>query len=343
MPVAALPVPTTAPAATRVPAPRRRAGTPARTASRTPVVSSAKPSPAALAGTVTGGASTRGAARPPRRYGGFVGALNREWEQLAASPAAARGLDDWRRQHPQLLGDLSALGDLEEHARGTLLVDASARRARRDEVLNALVQLAHTGDQLAVRAITQLLLGDLVAMGRRLRRTYGASTDDVHVDLVGWLVLVIPTCPTDHPEGTATRLTLDTLKRLTRDQKSRPHEVPLTEDHESLPSPGTSATDLPLTEVLAWAVRSHVVTVTEATWLVQLADQGPHGRDLQGLAHDVGVSYLAMRKRVSRLKQRLADHVRSIVETPVDHLQGMWELEPNPAAAEAPAPALRAA
>src|SRR2546423_8313114 len=97
--------------------------------------------------------------------------LEREWEQLEASPASARRLRRLAVGEPSL-APFATLGVLQR-----FVEDRATAPERRDEVLIALVRQAagDTGDDLAARTVLQLLLPGCKALVRRYCWTDGAD------------------------------------------------------------------------------------------------------------------------------------------------------------------------
>lgn len=128
----------------------------------------------------------------PSRGRGVVEALNADWQQLVASRPAEVG--QWVVRRPELGCDVTL---------AQLVTRASAGC---DATLHALLSEARSGDRLAVRTVLQSLLGRLVRMAGRDRRS---SVDDYVA--AAWCVIVgYPLAA--RPARIGANLALDTLK-----------------------------------------------------------------------------------------------------------------------------------
>jgi hypothetical protein len=274
------------------------------------------------------GAAHRGSVEPLRHHTtGLVGALNSEWRRLLLDPSHRVRLARWRVEVPALtpFADLAAVLDA-----ATTSLDGT--------VLNALLDLARRGDELAARTALQAVLGPVV---RVARRTVGYADGDLEESLsraveAAWRVI------RDYPVDRACRpvdgISLDVLAVLTGPGRQAVTEVPvglpadLGDRREDVAAAdeareafwaavrqpgGRSCADEELIVLLAWAVRAGVITRSEAHLLLRLHSPQEPGRSssCREVAEHLGIAHAAVRQRASRATRRLAAAVRAHLGT----------------------------
>jgi hypothetical protein len=258
---------------------------------------------------------------------GLVGALNDEWRRLVADPSHRSRVAGWRCRVSALapFADLAAILD-----RATTAVEG--------EVLNGLLLLARSGDELAARTVLQAMLGPLV---RLARRTVAYADGDLEESLsraveAAWRV--IHNYPLDRACRPVDGISLDVLAALTGGGRRGGIEVPVglpadlgerSEDvaeadelreafWAAVREPGVRAcADEELIVLFAWAVRARVISRAEAHLLLRLHSPEEPGRPLtcREVAQHLGIAHAAVRQRASRATRRLAAAVQAHLQT----------------------------
>jgi hypothetical protein len=258
---------------------------------------------------------------------GLVGALNDEWRRLVADPSHRSRVAGWRCRVSALapFADLAVILD-----RATTAVEG--------EVLNGLLLLARSGDQLAARTVLQAMLGPLV---RLARRTVAYADGDLEESLsraveAAWRV--IRNYPLDRACRPVDGISLDVLAALTGGGRRGGIEVPVglpadlgerSEDvaeadelreafWAAVREPGARAcADEELIVLFAWAVRARVISRAEAHLLLRLHSPEEPGRPLtcREVAQHLGIAHAAVRQRASRATRRLAAAVQAHLQT----------------------------
>jgi hypothetical protein len=244
-----------------------------------------------------------------------------EWTRLCALSSTEHNLRRWARTEPVIDG-AAGLGDLLDR------IDAGDD-AQADHLLLALVRLAQGGQQLAGRVVLQAMLPKLARMTRTLRPS---SNDDRWLEdrrhiAVATFWEVIYVYPTARRESrVAANLALDTLHRLTSDQRKPVEEIPLDpqeatgrlaqrayeDPHERL---GSLNPDSGLLEVIGWGLEVDAITRDEAILLVRVYLPPPGAAGGAAVAGEIDVTHAAVRQRVSRARRRLIAAVRADIET----------------------------
>ena len=141
--------------------------------------------------------------------GSVLEVLDREWDELAASPKTRRALIRWANSNP----DLAGFGDLDQ-------VLASRRDPKRAEpTQRALARLAADGDELAARALLKAVTPGLVAMAAR----WGNDDEVAIEEIVALAWERIRTYPCHRSGRVSANILLDVRKRYRR---HRTFEVP---------------------------------------------------------------------------------------------------------------------
>jgi hypothetical protein len=258
---------------------------------------------------------------------GLVGALNDEWRRSVTDPSHRSRVDGWRCR----VSALAPFADL------PAILAAAVTRAE-GEVLNGLLLLARSGDQLAARTALQAMLGPLV---RLARRTVGYADGDLEESLsraveAAWRVI------RDYPLDRACRpvdgISLDVLAALTGGGRQGVVEVPVglpsdlgEHSHEiaevdelrdafwaAVREPGArTCSDEELIVLFAWAVRARVISRADAHLLLRLHSPEDPGRPLtcREVAQHLGIAHAAVRQRASRATRRLAAAVQAHLQT----------------------------
>jgi hypothetical protein len=264
--------------------------------------------------------------RPRQHTHGVVGALNAEWRRLVEDRGTRAVVRTWAEYLPALRGlkDLSA-------------VLSAASRPGNGDVLAGLLVLARGGDELAARAALQAMLGAAVRLARRTRAHAGGDLEESIARAVAATWQVIRSYPIERRRcRPADGISLDVLAVLTagrsvsaeiaaglpadladRAQPERTEAGELREAFWSLLRPGRrpACGDEQVIVLLAWAVRSHVVSAADARLLVRLhsPDEREGAINCGDVAAELGLSHAAVRQRVSRATRRLAAAVQAVV------------------------------
>ncbi|PSL01375.1 hypothetical protein CLV30_114105 [Haloactinopolyspora alba] len=253
------------------------------------------------------GAAAPGVTRARRRTdGSLAGRLNVEWARLRHDDTAAAAVASWARVHPALAGCASP-GDVEHR------VVSAPERA--DDVLLALVRLAHDGDDLAGRTVLQLMLG------KALRIAGTRAGQDPRPDLehaaISALWTTIATYPVERRPGrVAANIAMETLRLVSAELAHRRCETPASPDDVDLTAaPARPRADVELMNLLVWAVERGTVTAADATLVLDIYSPAPGESGGTAAAERHGLSWPAARQRASRAARRIADAV---------HADGSW-------------------
>lgn len=253
--------------------------------------------------------------RPPRT--GVFGQLSDDWRRVCRLHSTQHNLRRWAEAELVLEG-AGSLGDLLDR------IDAADAEGA-DRLLLALVRLAQGGQQLAGRVVLQAMLPKLARMARSLRP---AGNDDRWAEdrrhiAVATLWEVIHAYPVARRESrVAANLALDTLHRLTSQQRKPPAEVPIAPEeaadrlaqrcyldpHERLDAP---TADSGLLEVITWGVGVGAVSRSEAALLARVYLPPLDAGGAAALASEIDVTHAAARQRISRARRRLIAAVRA--------------------------------
>ncbi|MDP1805927.1 MAG: hypothetical protein Q8K72_12220 [Acidimicrobiales bacterium] len=197
--------------------------------------------------------------------------LCREWASLAHSPATTRDLARWGSSDP-ILGRFTTMAEL------VTFVERRGSPGASDAVLAALARRA-PDDQLAARALLQLLLPALCGLARRHR--WIGDVDERAQTVVAVAYERIRTYPFERrPHRIAANVVWDTTQRLLAERERHRRQPPLAGREGPgecvAPTPGESATE-ELLELLSWA-RRHGHLSPQAIRLIALtrvADVAP--------------------------------------------------------------------
>jgi hypothetical protein len=250
---------------------------------------------------------------------GIFGQLSDEWGRLCGLPSAGHNLRRWAKAEPVLGGD-GSLGELLDR------IDAGDDEEA-DRLLLALVRLAQAGQQLAGRVVLQAMLPKIARMTRTLRPSSNDdrwAEDRRHIAVATFWEVIFAYPAARRERRVAANLALDTLHRLTSDQRKGVVEIPLDpgeaadrlarrsyeDPHERL---GTLTADSNLAEVIAWGVEVAAISRDEAALLVRVYLPLPGTAGGAAVAGEIDVTHAAVRQRVSRARRRLISAVRSDV------------------------------
>lgn len=263
--------------------------------------------------------------------------LNREWALLCDSAAGRQAVRDWA-----VAGEghdpLSALVDVDGlQAVIHLLHSTDVEAGGRDAVLVGLLKRAQGGDRLAGRVVLQTMLPAAVRLALAItsRPDVLGDQDEAFAVVLAVLWQVIATYPVARRrQRVAANLYLDTLAVVRRGSTSSTHRAALAFPEQSyadirlaaepagldagqddLAGPG----DAQLCTVLAWAVRSGVLSLDEARLLARVygfdgrpAESGPE------LAAQHGTSWPALRQRCHRIARRVGRAAVAVgIDSPV--------------------------
>lgn len=251
-------------------------------------------------------------AAPPGR--GIYGQLASEWSRLCASAAAGSTIRRWARSEPHLTG-LASAGQI---------VDAidTADPARTDELIRALLNLFHSGQQLAGRVLLQAMLPKLshTAKARRGSNNLDLDPEDRRCNTIAafWEVLAHPGA--GRTSNLAGSLALDTLNLLTRPSRRTESEDAVEPDwfehnqqhrRRHLPDIAEPITDShepnqhwPLEQFIDWGLQVHAINSAEAAALTAVADTWPQPSNQ--VATQLGLTPANLRQRCSRATRSLA-------------------------------------
>ncbi len=251
---------------------------------------------------------------------GIFRQLSDEWARLCGLSSAQHNLRRWATAEPVLDGATS-LGDLLDR------IDAGDHDEA-DRVLLALIRLAQGGQQLAGRVVLQAMLPKIARMTRTLRPSSNDdrwAEDRQHIAVATFWEIVYAYPVARRESRVAANLALDTLHRLTSEQRKPMVEVPLdpeeaadrlaqrsyVDPHERL---GTVTADSGLLEVIIWGVTVEAVTRDEAALLIRAYLPPPGVAGGAAVAGEIDVTQAAVRQRISRARRRLIAAVRADVE-----------------------------
>jgi hypothetical protein len=221
--------------------------------------------------------------------GNVFTALDCEWERLASSRAIARRLPDVCRT----AGGARTLAEVQRYVRRSDPAEA-------DQVLLALVARAIEGDDLAARALLQLLLPGTRSLARRWWAL--GDRDERAAAAVAAVYQRIRRYPLDRRPGRVAANVLMDAARDLRNAVPRP-DAPATE-----PRPDERAAPVPhpgveLTEVLCDAVHEGVLAPAEASLI---ARSRIAGHRLSELSADQGIPERTLFAHRQRAERRLA-------------------------------------
>jgi hypothetical protein len=241
--------------------------------------------------------------------------LNAEWRELCADADAVATVGSWPRTQPAL----ACVTALEQVPRRVSAADPGTR----DEILLALLTLAQAEDQLAGRAVLQVMMPKAVrvAMGVLRRPDVAGDRDEAFATAVAALWQVIARYPIERrPKRVAANLAMDTLAVVQRGHTGSSHfartfpERPCADlrevcepaqrdvDIDDLSGP----VDAELLMLLAWGVRTGVLQLEQARFLARAYGlDGLPAQSSAAVAAEYGLSAAALRQRCHRLARHL--------------------------------------
>lgn len=275
-------------------------------------------------------------ARPVQRRApmttGLVGALNRDWQHLAATPTP-RHWDQRLRQHRtvgQLLAAISRLGN----------------PALADPLLHALLRHHADGDQLAGRALLQTMLGKVTRMTNTARARGVPDPGSAAMEAMWTAIRAYPLHRTTSVAG---NLALNALKALQRPEDLT--EIPL--PHPDLDAASSCTVQISadaaeegdpngdqladpqhrVAQTLAWALEHRILSPVDVRILTlvyidppaattawrhdELCRRGRHGgEDLHTIADTLGMTHAALRQRHCRAIRALIDAIAGRLANP---------------------------
>lgn len=251
----------------------------------------------------------------PHTGRGLYGHLNSEWAHLATAPTNTAQFRSWGAQHPALHA-VTSLHDLPRHV--SQIQDT-------DPILNALLQLHQAGEQLAGRALVQIMLGKLIGITHSARLDANTHDGTVFETRAAVTVAAFWEICSTHPagRGVASALALKTLGKITRPARLRSlNTVPLPETTDTWPAEDVltdaASAVARLSSLLDWATSTAAIS-TEERALLERAYLSPDAEDSSraDLAAELGITAAALRKRTSRATARIRAAV--IANTHRDH------------------------
>lgn len=243
----------------------------------------------------------------------IISCLAAEWSATITTTRARTQVHQWGVSETVLRGHSNA-GDILD------AIDTGTPQAK-DQILLALLRLAHAGDALAERTVLQAMLPKLCLLTHSVDTQDGALATDRGAVVVEAFLAVVADYPIHRrPRGVAGNLSLDTLHTITTHLRSAPkiHTTPIdpTELSEDLHS-DTALGDQPnaqqeLQQVLGWASRQQIISHHDADLLaaVFLPDPDTAGGHA-AVAQAWGMSSAAVRQRCSRATRRIRDAVQA--------------------------------
>lgn len=244
--------------------------------------------------------------------------LTHEWVQLNTTTPPAT-LRRWATHHPVLTG----------HSRVSDIIDRIDRapRPEKDQTLLALIQLFHTGHQLAGRVVLQAMLPGI----SRIRPSSAAVDPDESIEDRQHATLVeFWTTLSEYPTQTRTtsvaaNLMLDTLNKVS-DLKARlptPLAVDptvlhvVTEQHheDDLETPTATITETTdIADLLTWGLRSGCITTAEAELLTLVYVDAPYKHtgacNYEAATSKFDISARTARRRCAAATDRLTEAIR---------------------------------
>ena len=227
--------------------------------------------------------------------------LNRDWNALTTSPAAAAALRRWH-DDPDL--NAESLDDLLERIWEAPMLDA-------DRMCAALARRA-SDDTVAARVLLQALRPGLRTLGRRL--ALGAAFDDVDHEVIALAWERIRTYPYDRrPRKIAPNVLLDVRKRYLQHLREDRGDIGLDElpphlqpsapsaEHEALDTELPSLRRAHATLTDAVAIGTITGTAAQVIWRARVV--GVSDADLAG---DLGLELRTLQRRRQRAERQLA-------------------------------------
>lgn len=285
-------------------------------------------------------ASPRSRRVPPRttyHQTGYVGALNREWALICATPASAAAVRAWAHRE-------RALARYADLAHIELAVRTCTDRDQIDKIFLALIRSAATGAtwaELASRTLLQLMLPKAVAIYRSQWHRIADAEERISA-VIACMYEVIRTYPTDRrPAKIPANIGLDTLSLVQRRAgRATERELPVepADPRLALGAPETDVPESPdllrrtlklrlvrradaaladvlgsrpqspgqvLLEVLACAVEERVLAAADAQLLARAYLGG--GATDEMIAHQLGVERTTVCKRRLRAVRTLTE------------------------------------
>jgi hypothetical protein len=265
--------------------------------------------------------------------------LNREWALLCDSAAGRQAVRDWAvaAEGQDALSGLVYVDGLQ--ALIHLLHGTDVEAGDRDAVLVGLLDRAQDGDRLAGRVVLQTMLPAAVRLAQAIssRPDVLGDQDEAFAVVLAALWQVIATYPVARRrERVAANLYLDTLAVVRRGSTSSTHRAALVFPEQSYADIRLAAEpagldagqddlagppDAQLCTVLAWAVRSGVLSLDEARLLARVYgfDGGPTESGPE-LAAQYDLSWPALRQRCHRIARRVGRAaVAAGIDSPVPH------------------------
>ena len=250
--------------------------------------------------------------------------LNREWALLCDGDAGREAVRGWaapsrNREALSKLVDVDGL-----RATVQLLQSAEVTASDRDAIMVGLLERSQDGDRLAGRVVLQMMLPAAVRIAQAItsRPDVLGDKDEAFALVLAALWQVIATYPVARRRTKVpANLYLDTLALVRRGHTSSAHraarvfperpyaDIRLAAEPTHL-DPGqddpAGPVDAQLCTVLAWAVRSGVLSLDEARLLARVygfdadpAETGP------AVAARYGLSWPALRQRCHRIARRV--------------------------------------
>jgi hypothetical protein len=265
--------------------------------------------------------------------------LNREWALLCDSAAGRQAVREWAVAR----GDRAASSGLVDvdglHGVVQLLHSTEVDAGDRDAVLVGLLDRAQDGDRLAGRVVLQTMQPAAVRLAQAItsRPDVLGDQDEAFALVLAALWQVIATYPVARRrERVPANLYLDTLALVRRGHTSSTHRAALVFPEQSYADIRLAAdpvrldagqddlagpADAQLYTVLAWAVRSGVLSLDEARLLARVygfdggpAESGPE------LAAQHDTSWPALRQRCHRIARRVGRAaVAAGIDSPVPY------------------------
>lgn len=237
-------------------------------------------------------------------------------------------LNEWNSTLATLRHSFGALGELT----GDEAIDLIRRpqsQEERDHVLHQLIELEHTGDQIAGKVILKSFLPLAFRLARTctsMRATWRNSPTDATATTIGALWEIIRTYPMHRTNSVAGNIRLECIKLLERGFGASA-DVELAVDDETLEhlvnADAATDTDDPfrdLVTLFTWAIDNGTLTADEVRLLarIELAEGNP-GEERERAADELGISRDTLNRRVHRIRSKLMTAVCGDVQERVSY------------------------
>lgn len=189
-----------------------------------------------------------------------------------------------------------------------------------DVVARELVTLAQNGDQLAGQVLVVALLPKVVSLSRSYAGAGGLELEDTTDTLIATMWEEIHALGPHITRSVLAQIGLNTKRRHIRTwtaPSSSPYleathsDLPLDELLADLEGTGSTSSVADLAEVFAWARETDVLTAQDIRILATVELGLPEDR--AALANELGIAADSLRRRSTRLRDKLREAVRGYI------------------------------